>query len=354
MGLVKPKPQNPNGPQIINLEKGQILFNEGENSRSMYFVKHGVIRIFKRKGNSDIEIGTIHSGQVLGELAFLDGQPRSASGEALTNCTLIEISGQTFIDTLGKMPDWLKLLLKTVVGRLRAASTKIRQLEQASTSFDYSSDGKRSSHYVYLSPPDILKISSSILLVASRNGKETENGIKIKPSTIERYANNIMGVPVAKITTSLDVFAECGIVDINAETGDLHLLKPDLLEEFIIYFNSENLLEPSKRHDISIRGFLILQHIAKQIDNYKENSEGNCDVNIAEIKKKLEDEEGKEPFRLDEFAEISKAGYGTQLNILSDTEAVSVMHKAQIKKSYEHQRIIKALESANEKKGHRR
>jgi len=49
-------------------------------------VKTGMIRLFKKKGDSQIELDTIHSGQVVGELAFLDGNPRSASGEALTDC----------------------------------------------------------------------------------------------------------------------------------------------------------------------------------------------------------------------------------------------------------------------------
>src|SRR5690348_3714743 len=83
------------GPQLVKLKKGQLLFSEGENSRAMYFLKSGMIRIFKKKGDSSIEIDTVHSGQVIGELAFLDGNPRSASGEALTDCELNEISGPT-------------------------------------------------------------------------------------------------------------------------------------------------------------------------------------------------------------------------------------------------------------------
>src|SRR3954469_5730148 len=168
------------GPQTRRLKKGETLFAEGENSRAMYLIKSGMIRIFKKKGDSNIEIDTVRAGQILGELAFLDGNPRSASGEALTECELVEISGPTFQLVLGNMPDWLKLLLKTVVGRLRTASTRIRQLETASTAYDYSEkDGKRAAHYVYLSPNDVLKIASGLLLVASRNGTAVGTGVDI-------------------------------------------------------------------------------------------------------------------------------------------------------------------------------
>ena len=103
MGLAAKKISGP--PQKkIHLKKGDLLFKEGDGSRSMFFLKSGIIRIFKKKGDSDIEIEMIHSGQVLGELAFLDGNPRSASGEAMSPCELIEISGETFTQTLKIMP----------------------------------------------------------------------------------------------------------------------------------------------------------------------------------------------------------------------------------------------------------
>src|SRR6185437_5111604 len=106
------------GPQVRRLKKGELLFAEGENSRAMYLIRAGMIRLYKKKGESFIELDTVHSGQILGELAFLDGNPRSASGEALTDCELIEISGPTFQQVLVKLPDWLKILMKTIVGRL--------------------------------------------------------------------------------------------------------------------------------------------------------------------------------------------------------------------------------------------
>src|SRR4051812_22223696 len=110
----------------IQLKKGELLFSEGEKSRAMFLVKSGAIRLFAKRGTSDVEIETIRSGRLLGELAFLDGNPRSVSGEALTDCELVEVSGPTFVEVLHKTPDWLKILLKTIVQRLRAATARIR------------------------------------------------------------------------------------------------------------------------------------------------------------------------------------------------------------------------------------
>src|SRR5580658_176073 len=84
------------GTQMRKLKRGELLFAEGENSRAMYLIQNGMLRLYKKKGDANIELDTVHSGQIVGELAFLDGNPRSASGEALTDMEIIEISGPAF------------------------------------------------------------------------------------------------------------------------------------------------------------------------------------------------------------------------------------------------------------------
>src|SRR5689334_7132609 len=76
--VAQPAPATNAAPKTRRLTRGETLFAEGENSRAMYFIKSGMVRIFKNKGSAKIELETVHSGQLLGELAFLDGQPRSA------------------------------------------------------------------------------------------------------------------------------------------------------------------------------------------------------------------------------------------------------------------------------------
>ncbi len=347
-----PPGRTPAGPSTLRLKKGQMLFNEGDSSRSMYFLKVGMIRIFKKKGDAAaIEIDTIRSGQILGELAFLDGNPRSASGEALTECELTEVSGATFQSVLGTMPDWLKLLLKTVVGRLRTASTRIRQLEAASTAFDYSDkDSKRG--YVYMSPPDVLKLCASILLVAARNGVPGAKGIEVKESTLQRYGNQIIGVPSAKLTTMMDILTQVGVMSmdptdpLNAFVNDM-----DTLEKFISYLNEENMLEPSKRHDISVRGFMIMSYMAKHIASYPANAEGKSQVNLADIRaKEAAANGGKEPFRMDEFPELVKIGYGTQADIKNTNEVYTTVVTKDFIHSYKMQRIIMSIHKVNEEK----
>lgn len=360
MAVIPPKqaskPAPAAGPTVRRLNKGELLFQEGEMSRSMYFLKSGMIRIFKKKGDAFIEIDTIRSGQILGELAFLDGQARSASGEAMTSCELIEISGNVFLQTLGVMPDWLKLLLKTVVGRLRSASTKIKQLEQASTAVDYG-DGKRAQHYVFLSPYDAIKICSAILLVGSHYGKpaEDKNGITCKLGMINRYGNQIFGIPLSKIQGMLDLLQEQGALTCDGTdlTSIVTLRDMGFIEEYVAFQNEENLLEEKKRHDISTKAFAIMTYIAKHLHKYPKSADGIVKVNLAEIKKN-ETQDGKEPFTFDEFPElIHAAGCGT-LGVRNNDEAFTEVPFEAFQKAFRIHRLVKALQAANETKSNQK
>lgn len=347
-------PPTPQGPAIRRLKKGELLFQEGENSRAMYFLRTGMIRIYKKKGDSFIEIDTVHKGSVLGELAFLDGNPRSASGEALVECELMEISGPTFQAVLGNMPEWLKILLKTIVGRLRTAGTRIRQLEQASTAYSSDKDGKRSAQYTYLPPTEVLKIASSMLLVASRNGKPLpEGGFEVKMPLLNRYANQIMGVPTAKVATLIDIFAECGVLkneSMDPAKDRIVILDLVFLEQIIQYMNEEYLLEPSKRHDISVRGLFIMGALLKHAADFKVDAKGLTQINVAEVKKRETVPGGKEAFRMEEFPELVKVGYATNLVIKNADEAMTSINATELALTYKLQRIVHAVHSTNEQK----
>jgi CRP/FNR family transcriptional regulator, cyclic AMP receptor protein len=343
----------PTGPQVRRLKKGELLFAEGENSRAMYLLKTGMIRLYKRKGDAHIELDTVHTGQVLGELAFLDGNPRSASGEALTDCELIEISGPTFQQVLVKLPDWLKILMKTIVGRLRTASTRIRQLESSSTNYDFDKDGKRSAHYVYLSSSDALKICTALLLVGARNSPVIDGVVDVRVGLLQRYANQVMGVPVAKITSMLDILAQAGVTKFGEgeHTGKVFLREIDFLEQLIGYMNEENLLEPSKRHDISPRGFVIMSTLYKHLSRYPiDKSTGMTAINVAEVKGLEMTATQKEPFRLEEFQELVKLGYASNLNVKAANEVLSYVKADTFALNTRFQRVILGISAANEQK----
>ena len=249
----------------INLKPQEVLFEEGDQSKNLYFIKTGVIRIFKRKAEGNIEIETLRSGQILGELAFFDGQPRSASAEALTTSTLLEISRSALDEALSKFPDWLVSLTKTVSSRLRVANNRIRLLESLSTEYETDKHGNRSREYMYINTAELLRFSTALLAVASRYGKNaTTEGIEFSSGLLDKFATQILQLSGSKTVSLVELFKTVQILK-----GDLFLTDIKFIDQFIQYLNDQNLSDPAKKQKLTDTGFaawaLIVQNRGKAL-----------------------------------------------------------------------------------------
>ena len=169
---------------------------------------------------------------------------------------------------------------------------------------------------------------------------------------LQRYANQVMGVPVAKITSLLDVLADSGVVvyGTGPDTGKVFLCDVDFLEKFIAYVNEENLLEPSKRHDISARGFAVMSTIAKHLSRYPTDPKtGSIIVNVSEVRALETPAGGREPFRMEEFQELVKLGYGTVLQVHEANEVCSTVVPG-FELTSRFQRVLLRMHILNEEK----
>lgn len=335
------------GPQIRHLKKGDLLFSEGDHSTAMYLVKGGMVRLFMSRSGNTVEIATIRSGEILGELAFLDGNPRSVSGEALTDCELIEISAPVFKDVLSKAPDWMKILLKTVVGRLRAVNTRIRQLEVSQ------SRGKGGGSYQYLPLSEIMKIITAFTLVVSKNPEKGELGISIDLDKASFYSSQIMGVPVAKTTSVIDVLIQVDAIKAREEKGVLkaYLQEINFLEELNLFLYDESQRDPAKRKDVSVRGFLILDLIMVELLKAKpEDIKDLFSFDIGALRKQESDESERKAFRNDDVSELFLLGYLAELEIKSNDEVKVAIQPEVFKKQYRFLKVIMAVRLLNEQK----
>lgn len=337
----------------MKLKRGETLFAEGDNSTAMFLLKSGTIRVFKKKGNNFIEIDTVRSGQIIGELAFLDGLPRSASCEAIQDCELIEISGATFTDTMSRIPEWLKALLKTIVTRLRASSNKIRQLETANQGIDYSKDAK-ATVYTYLPQSDAMKIGAAILLIAAHGGQKGPKGALIPSDLVRRYGVNVFGIPDAKMTSFLDILVQLGFAS-SAPSADgpvYEIFDLAVVNEMVNFLQTEMSTSSSNRRDLSLRGFLVMSFILKHMGEFRKDPNAKeIDVDIAWIQRKeTELQGGKTPFKVDEVEELIRMGFSGPLQYPSDDSRVTRISFDPFMRDYRTQRILKSLDALNEQK----
>ncbi len=110
----------------VSLQADKILLTEGEESHSMYLLLEGQLIVTKKDGDKDVILGHINAGEVVGELSFLDQQPRSATVRAVKECKLAQIPLKTIDDIFKTQPQWLEVFIKTLVKRIRNADSRIK------------------------------------------------------------------------------------------------------------------------------------------------------------------------------------------------------------------------------------
>jgi len=78
------------------LAPGQRLFTQGDPGDAAYVIESGSIEVFAEVNGEEIAITTMGRGEVIGELALLDGAPRSASARACEATRLMQLDRTEF------------------------------------------------------------------------------------------------------------------------------------------------------------------------------------------------------------------------------------------------------------------
>ena len=73
------------------LKQGQVLFDKGDPGDTVYFIESGQVDVFD-PAESNLAVRTFQDGQMFGELAVIDRQPRTLSARAERDCRRMEYS----------------------------------------------------------------------------------------------------------------------------------------------------------------------------------------------------------------------------------------------------------------------
>ena len=110
---------------LLQFDAGDVIFNEGEPGDCLFLVVSGCVRISKAgRGGKQETLGLIHPGNFFGEMALIDGHPRSAQATAAEPTVLGKIDSASFDRILENAPRDLHMnFLRSVVERLRGINS---------------------------------------------------------------------------------------------------------------------------------------------------------------------------------------------------------------------------------------
>ena len=112
------------GPKILEIGKGDFVFQEGSEAGYAYVLSEGTLEIVRKSVDGNQVLGKVEKGSIFGEMAIIDGSPRSASARAATDCKVQEVDKKAFLQFLSKKPEAAFNMMVRLSGYVRSANKK--------------------------------------------------------------------------------------------------------------------------------------------------------------------------------------------------------------------------------------
>jgi CRP-like cAMP-binding protein len=263
------------GPRKI--ERDHYLFREGDAPDAMYVIKSGKLAVVKNKNNSEIVLAEIGPGAMVGEMAFFDNKPRSASVKALKDSEVIALPYKALHAQFQNFPEWCKAIMRTVNDHLRNANQRIKQLE------------KNDSTESELFPPHtITKLVSILSLVGHRYGKfsEEDKGLIVNGALLRNYTIQVFQEATHKMQKLMNVLMDMNLMkveDVGEGRQKIVIFQPDFLFSFAEWYNDWLFKKESDRSVIKEEELKILKGVIHFAKKAPKNEKGVLKVSLTEM-----------------------------------------------------------------------
>jgi CRP/FNR family transcriptional regulator, cyclic AMP receptor protein len=235
-------------PETLTFAPKQIIFNEGDETNGIFHVQEGQIEIFRIRENTEVILGTLKPGDVLGTITLFSKEPRTATARAVTQTVAIFYQSEGLGEAFKTLPGWSQALIKDAIGRLKHVndlliSTKLNEknlLKNIGTSHHHCAQ------LAYLLASFVRK--ASIM---------NESKIQIFPTKdFIVQAECILMKKFSYLESIFNAFIDCGLIkEIDDKKYGKILLKPNaaLIEEYAIFClnvvkKGTNFFIPKKYH----------------------------------------------------------------------------------------------------------
>ena len=106
---------------------GSVLFGVGDEGNAMYLIEGGRVRIHLRDADGDdVTLTELARGDFFGEMAILDGKPRSAQATVTEDARLAVLSREDFLAFVRRNPDVALKMMSAITNRLRHTDDLLR------------------------------------------------------------------------------------------------------------------------------------------------------------------------------------------------------------------------------------
>ena len=112
-----------------SFNRGELICHVGSPGHSMMVILNGTVRVsLPGPRGKGVILADLPTGELLGEVALLDGKDRSADATALTNCELVVLERRDVVAFLEQRPDVCIKLLTLLCARLRKSDQRMSDI----------------------------------------------------------------------------------------------------------------------------------------------------------------------------------------------------------------------------------
>jgi CRP-like cAMP-binding protein len=181
--------------RLVRQPARTVLFRKGDPGTHMVVVVRGRIKVCTHsEDGKELVLNLINPGEVVGEVALLDGSDRTADAVTLTDSDLLILERRDFIPFLQRHPDSCMRLFAVLCDRLRKTS---ELLEEA----------------LFLEGSS--RLAKRLVHLAEIFGKPVPGGIKIDISLSQQQLGNMVGMSRESMNKQLKQWRQDDLIHIE-------------------------------------------------------------------------------------------------------------------------------------------
>lgn len=175
--------------------KGSVIFFEGDPGDALFIVAQGAVKIYRvAEDGREKTLAILRDGDIFGEMAILDEEPRSAIAESLEATTLYALHRKEFLAFLANNPSMAIHVIKVLCGRLRRANSQVMDV--------VFKDVKS-------------RVVRTLIELAEEHGMEYPAGVRIELKLTHQELANLVGTARETITRILAEFQDTGCITVD-------------------------------------------------------------------------------------------------------------------------------------------
>jgi CRP/FNR family cyclic AMP-dependent transcriptional regulator len=186
-----------------NVQRGTAIFRKGDAGSELIAILSGCVKISAPGADGrEAVLNLIREGEIFGEIALLDGRPRTADAVAMTDCELMVIERREFTTLLREHPELAFKVIEILCARLRQTSEQVEDLM-------------------------FLDLPTRLAKAVSRLVNEAGGAWPRKISITQRELSQLIGMSRESTNKQLRSWAQAGWI--RLERGCIVVLRPDAL-----------------------------------------------------------------------------------------------------------------------------